>query len=81
MEGNKFGNIKLVCVKHRRMGRKAYDFLTPVKTPNGKFASNYFNLETKGFAYWDKGTFKEMVEKTGQGIIQTDSAGDKTVTI
>jgi replicative DNA helicase len=80
-EGNKFGNLKIVCVKHRRMGRKAYDFLTPVKTPAGKFATNYFNVETKGFAYWDKGTFKEMVEKTGQGVIETAPDGSKQITI
>lgn len=81
-EGNRFGNVKLVCVKHRRMGRKAHDFLMPVKTPGGKFAMNYFNLETKGFAYFDKGTYKEMIEKTGQGIIQIDEkTGDKTFMI
>lgn len=77
-EGNRFGNVKLVCVKHRRMGRRAYDFLTPVKTPAGKFVTNYFNLETKGFAYFDKGTYKEMIDKTGQGIIQVDEkTGEK----
>ncbi len=81
-EGNKFGNIKLVCVKHRRMGRKAYDFLTPVKTPAGKFATNYFNLETKGFAYWDKGTYGEMLAKTGQGLIESDPVtGQPTITL
>ncbi len=57
-------------------------FLTPVKMPNGKFASNYFNLETKGFAYWDRGTMKEMIDKLGQGVISLDpESGDKTITL
>jgi len=61
LEGNRFGNIKLVCVKKRRLaGKDAQDLLHPVKTANGKFMNNYFNLDTKGFAYWDKGALGKI---------------------
>lgn len=32
-------------------------------------------------AHWTDGSFKDMVTKMGQGVIQTDDAGQKTITI
>lgn len=81
LEANKFGNLRLTCVKKRRLlGRRFEDMLIPVKTPHG-YTTNYFNLETRGFSYLDKGSLKDMISKIGQGVIEVNAAGDKSITI
>lgn len=64
-EKNAFGNIKLAVIKKRRLsGPNAQDLIRPVKTAAG-FRHNYFNLDTKGFAYRDLGTFSHMCKILG----------------
>jgi len=72
---NKFGNIKLVCVKKRKLtGPRYMDLLYPVKTASG-FANNYFNLDSKGFGYTDKGTLKDMLASLGHTAIDLKGSG------
>jgi replicative DNA helicase len=64
-EKGNFGNIKLAVIKKRRLsGPRAQDLIRPVKTASG-FRHNYFNLDTKGFAYRDLGTYGEMCKMLG----------------
>lgn len=76
-ERNMFGNVKLVCVKKRKLtGSRYMDLLYPVKTPDGRFTQNYFNLESKGFGYTDKGSLKDMLDITGHTMV--DLSSDRT---
>ena len=69
-EKGKFGNVKLVCVKKRKLtGRRYEELLYPIQLPDGKFVNNYFNLESKGFGYTDKGSLKDMLDTLGHTAI------------
>lgn len=75
-EHNLFGNLQLSLLKKRQLLGERYDeLLKPVKLPNGRFVSNYFNLETKGFSYRDCGSLKHMLKELGDGSV--DMMGDK----
>lgn len=80
-EGNRFGNVKMVCVKKRQLIGAQYEkLLFPVKTPHG-FVNDYFNIQTKGFAYWDKGMFSDMQAALGNSAVYLDDkkSEDKTI--
>lgn len=78
-ERNAFGNIKLAVIKKRRLsGPRAQELIRPVKTANG-FRHNYFNLDTKGFAYRDLGTYGDMLKTMGhvQVDLKTQESDEK----
>lgn len=65
-EGNKFGNIKFTPLKTRESLGKQFDrTLMPVKMPSGKHVKNYYNLNTHGFFFEDKGDLVTMMEVMG----------------
>lgn len=69
-EKNLFGNIQLTPLKKRQLlGERYEEMLIPVKMPNGRFTSNYFNLDAKGFAYRDCGSLKDMMGVLGDGSV------------
>jgi hypothetical protein len=69
-EKNRFGNMKLVPVKKRKMtGIRFEELLYPVKLPSGRYVNNYFNLESKGFSYRDCGSLKDMMDTLGHTAI------------
>lgn len=82
-EQNKFGNVVLKPLKVRESSAKQYEkILKPVKTPNGRFVANYFNLNTNSFYYEDKGLYSESLDLMGQGVIAVDPiSGEKTFTL
>jgi hypothetical protein len=74
-EKNLFGNLRFVCVKKRKLtGPRYQELLFPVKSGN-RFVQNYFNLESRGFSYIDKGSFKDMTEKLGHVPIDMTTDG------
>ncbi len=81
-EKNQFGNMVLKVLKTRDgMGRDYEQFIRPIKLPSGGFAENYFNINHQTFYYRDMGWFSKMLEMVGQGVVQMDAAGDKTITL
>lgn len=62
-----YGNIKLSCVKKRRVvGRRGEEIMRPIKLSSGAFIDNYFNLNTHGFFFEDRGLASEMLSTLGQ---------------
>ncbi len=69
-EKSLFGNLVLKPLKKRQLlGDRYQEMIVPVKMPSGKFVSNLFNLETRGFWYQDCGTLKEMLATLGQEAV------------
>ena len=66
-ESGAFGNLRLGLIKKRQLlGRRYKEALTMVKTPEGHYRSDYFNLESRGFHYRDCGTYREMLQALGK---------------
>jgi hypothetical protein len=77
-----FGNMLLKPLKERKLlgenFQEMLDFVRVVeKDKDGKAVvkhkKNYFNLEHKGFCFFDKGSLKHMMESMGRAKI---SVGD-----
>lgn len=69
-EKNLFGNIRLDHHKGRDLVGKQYQAaLRPVKTPQGKFLKNYYNLNSHGFFFEDKGDLNTMLRTLGHTAI------------
>ncbi len=69
-EKNLFGNMRLTPVKTREaMGKDFAKALRPVKMPNGRFATNYFNMSSEGFYFTDMGDLHKALEVLGNGVI------------
>ncbi len=79
-ERNLLGNMVLKPIKTREAyGVDYMKILSQVKMPNGRFAPNYYNLESQGFYFRDKGLMSAGLEALGQGVIETDpKTGEKT---
>lgn len=78
-ERNLFGNIRLEQHKGRDLiGKQAQFALMPVKIGN-KFVKNYYNLNTKGFSFEDKGDLRQMVAILGHVAVDLGqgSSGEK----
>lgn len=58
VEDNRFGNMKLINVKARHLGRDFMDALKPVKIGK-KFMKNHINLEGGSFYYEDRGDLNQ----------------------
>jgi len=54
VEENKFGNMKLIAVKHRHLGRDFLHAIRPVKIGK-RFLKNHVNLDGGSFYYEDRG--------------------------
>jgi replicative DNA helicase len=60
-EGNIFGNIKMIPVKHREiLGDSYQDVFKPVRLADGSYKKNYINLEMKNFFFEDRGDLNQM---------------------
>lgn len=80
-EKDLFGNMRLTPVKTREaMGKDFEKALRPVKMPNGKFAINYFNLESRGFHFTEKGDLRAALEMLGKGLIDLGPGENQEVT-
>jgi replicative DNA helicase len=55
VEENRFGNMKLINVKHRHLGKDFMDALRPVKVGKKRYIRNYINIEGGSFYYEDRG--------------------------
>lgn len=65
-EKNMFGNIVLKHLKGRDLVGKQYQAaLRPIKLSSGKFVKNYYNLDTQGFHFTDKGDLNQMLKTLG----------------
>jgi len=69
-EGNLFGNVMLKSLKERKLlGENFQEMLDYVKViekdrdnkQSIKYKKNYFNLESKSFCYFDRGSLKDMM--------------------
>lgn len=79
-EQNLFGNMKLVPVKMREaLGRDFERTLKPVKLANGRFSTNFFNLDTKSFHFTDKGDLNHMISILGTGAVEMGQEKEKAV--
>jgi hypothetical protein len=74
-ENNMFGNVMLKSLKERKLlGENFQDMLDYVKVTekdqSGKsqirYKKNYFNLESKSFCYFDKGSLRDMMVALGR---------------
>lgn len=69
-EKGMFGNIKLEHHKGRDLvGKQFQSALMPIKTPQGKFLKNYYNLESHGFHFSDKGDLNHVLKTLGHTAI------------
>lgn len=57
-----FGTHKLICFKHRHLGKEAMKAINPVELPDGSKRKNYINLEMSNFNITDKGDLQDMVD-------------------
>ena len=77
MEKDLFGNMKLTPVKTREaLGKDSDKALRPIKLPNGKFVTNYFNLDSKGFYFTEKGDLRRVLEVLGQSAVDLTKGKD-----
>jgi hypothetical protein len=85
-EGGLFGNVMLKPLKERKLlGKNFQDMLDYVrvvtKGPDGKstieYKKNYFNLESKSFCYFDKGSLKDMMVKTARTPLKIEFNADE----
>lgn len=69
-ERDLFGNMRLTPVKTREALGKEYEkALRPVKMPNGKFATNFFHLDTRGFYFTEKGDLHSALQILGKATV------------
>jgi len=61
-EPEHFGTHKLICFKHRHLGKDALRALNEVEMPDGSKKKNYINLEIKNFNIKDVGDLQDMVD-------------------
>ena len=61
-EPEQFGTHKLICFKHRHLGKDALRALNEVELPDGTKRKNYVNLDIKNFNIQDVGDLQDMVD-------------------
>lgn len=81
IEQGMFGNMVFKPVKTRELlGRDFERSLSPVKLPSGGFTTNYYNIDHKSFAFFDKGDLRSMYEALGKMAVNlrdVEGAGNK----
>jgi len=78
-EGPGFGNIKLIPVKTRHLGKEWKRAINMVKTNDGKYKKNHVNLFSESFYFEDRGDMIDMVKKTSLNFLpkkKTQESGD-----
>lgn len=75
VEGGKFGNLVMIAVKTRHLGKMAERALSPVNV-NGDMKSNYINLNMKNFMFEDKGDLVDLLPQL-QDKIDVDEDKEK----
>jgi replicative DNA helicase len=76
-DGVEFGNIKLINVKARHLGKDYQDHITPVKLPDGRQVKNYMNMYSHNFNYEDRGDLNKMIIEQGKKSIDiTDNSNN-----
>lgn len=74
-----FGGLRLTPLKHRQLlGDRYEEMLRPVKLPSGRFVKSFFNIDTRGFWYSDKGTLGDMLKVLGQTAVPMGSTTTTT---
>jgi hypothetical protein len=58
-EDNRFGNLMMMCVKHRHLGKDYKAALNPVKI-GASFKRNYINLNVNSFFFEDRGDLSSI---------------------
>lgn len=61
-ERNQFGNLKAIFAKHRHLGKQYKRALSPVQMPDGKYKSNYINIQSNNFCFEDKGDLVDLAK-------------------
>lgn len=61
--GLNYGNLKMICVKHRSLGKDIDGALKPVEVSKGSFRKNYVNLLSRSFYFEDKGDLRKMTRE------------------
>ncbi len=73
-EGNAFGGIKMIPVKHREiLGDDYMSALKPVRLPDGSWRKNYINIDMRSFYFEDKGDLNQMVAKMNNQVNLTNN--------
>lgn len=67
-EGNRFGNLKAIFLKHRHLGKDFDDALRPVKIGKNKYQKNYVNLQGYSFHFEDRGDLNQMVREMNRKV-------------
>lgn len=75
-ENGLFGNMKLEFLKRRFLGEEFKRAITPVKSFDGKYRSNYINVNHESFFFEDKGDLNDM-ENALMGKFKNKTVVDK----
>jgi len=75
----RFGNMKLMNMKHRHLGKDYQGALKPVKVSDGFYKRNYINIQGESFYFEDKGDLNEMVEVMQEKYDISDNKDDDDV--
>lgn len=75
-EDNKYGNKKLIFLKHRWLGEDYQDALKPVMISKGKYKKNFINIEANSFHFEDRGDLNQMVREMKEQYQLQDSGSD-----
>ncbi len=76
-EGNQFGNLKVLPMKMRHLGRDFKRVLTPVKVQAGKFVNNYYNINSTSFFFEEKGDLHDIIQTmNGQTVLNPPPSKD-----
>lgn len=76
-EGLEFGNLKLIPVKTRHLGKGFAEALQFVKLGKGRVKRNYVNIYGQSFYFEDKGDLIAMVKKL-EHKLETKEEGEPT---
>ncbi len=69
-EKSLFGNMRLTPVKTREaLGKDFEKALRPVKLPNGKMATSFYHMESKGFHFTEMGDLRASMEVLGNAQV------------
>ena len=81
-EGNAFGDIKMIPVKHREiLGDNFSAAFRPVRILDGSFRRNYVNLKMDNFSFIDMGDLNSMIDKLSNKIKLNDGHGHDDINL
>lgn len=65
-EANKFGNSKMIFVKHRHLGEGYQEALNPVRMMDGSLKQNFIHINSSSFNFTEKGDLLESSKSNNQ---------------